>query len=227
MALTRTSTNSWINDKYPTLISIAKIRPTNLYSNKPKNVSKLPIMLVEGGDGFFYIADGNHRFFNKLVSNDDSQKNMLAWILSENEKKLVLGGPLPKYIKEWVEGKITLSELTNLAISSFKEIEGKISGLIEYYLGIGDKLEPQLVKKSMLFLKRKIPQKTNIINEVNYAKDRAFNISQAILKIFRGNTSLQKEIEILDISIEDFSSFQKCFVDGGINAIYERIRKDE
>lgn len=203
MALIRASTNSWLNDTYPTLISMAKIRPTNLYSNKPNKISKLPIMLVEGGDGFFYIADGNHRFFNKLISNDDSQKNMLAWILSENEKKLVLGGPLPKYIKEWVEGKITLTELTNLAISSFKEIEGKIIGLLEFYLN-----------------------KTNIICEEKNAKNMAFTISQAILNIFSGKTTIQKEIEILGISIENFSSFQKCFVDGGINSIYEEIKKE-
>lgn len=188
-------TNSWINGKNPMLIPIPLIRPTNLISEEKRKVSDTPIMLVEGGDGFFYIVDGNHRFYNRLLKKSN-EKSLLAWIISENEKLEIKGEPLPTYMQEWVEGKLSLHQFTELAINAYKEIEGKISGLLEFHL------------------------KTTKVD----IRNKAFEIAASIMKILEGKTTQQEESIKIEISQEEMSSFQKCFIDGGIKAIYETIK---
>ena len=177
------------------LIPIELIRPTNLISTEKRKASDTPIMLVEGVDGFFYIVDGNHRFYNKLLNKNDENK-ILAWIISESEKFEIKGDPLPTNMQQWVDGKLTLAQFTELAINAYKEIEGKISGLLEFHL--------------------KIPSVD--------AKNKSLEIASAIIKILEKKNNSAKESERIEISQEEMSSYQKCFIDGGIKAIYEIIK---
>jgi len=66
----RISTRSWLYGKPPILVSVVKIRPTNLIGKFVLETEYSPILLVRADDKYFYIVDGNHRFFKRVFSGD-------------------------------------------------------------------------------------------------------------------------------------------------------------
>ncbi len=125
----RIPTRSWIQGKPPILVRVDKIRPTNLIGEIFPQTEYSPILLVKADDNYFYIVDGNHRFFKRVIS---GVQTLEAWILERSDRRRVYGygTPLPQYVREWKERVITLKELTDMAKEAYRRWEIDLAPLL-------------------------------------------------------------------------------------------------
>lgn len=208
------STRSRIEGKDTKYIPITKIRPTNTVSQEFKIIKFSPIIVIKADDDYYYIADGNHRFFVWLLTN----KSLFipAWILEDGDQKRLIGDPLPTYLKEWKEGKIDLKNLCVLAKNAYFDIEDEIKKdlmIYNFFIINGDNIvEPQVKNKKF--------EKVELKNIV-------YDIALSILNLIQGKTSLERESSILKISKEELAILHKCFIDGGIKAIKEKLKNSK
>ncbi len=99
----------------PELVSVEQIRPTNkAIIEDGRRIKYSPICLVEHNDGFFYIVDGNHRYYKKVMFEKEFPK-IPAWILREGDQNRLVGNPIPSILAMWKVGRITLEKLGNMA----------------------------------------------------------------------------------------------------------------
>ena len=124
-------TKSCVKGRKPILVSVRKIRPTNppTHVRSVREAEYSPILLVKAADKYFYIVDGNQRFFNNISL---SPRFLEAWILKEDDRQKVYGNPLPKYVKQWKEGRINLKTLTIMAKAAYMKQGFPISRSSEY-----------------------------------------------------------------------------------------------
>jgi hypothetical protein len=113
-------TKSWLKGKRLVQVWLTKIRPTNTVNLEDRQVEFSPILLIKAPDSYYYVADGNHRFFATL----NLQKNDFidAWILEEGDQQKLHGNPLPTALKEWKRGIINLTDLCNLAQDAYNKL---------------------------------------------------------------------------------------------------------
>jgi len=160
-------------------------------------------LLVEADDGLYYIADGNHRFFKKLVFGGDPE-TIPAWVLEEGDQERVHGSPLPQHVREWKDGKITLSQLCVIAKNAYEDVQEKVKKILVNY-----KVEGAVETTAVM------------PGDINQS---AFTLTASVLRVLRGVTTIEQEAQELALPVEELASFYKCFIDGGREAIRDRLR---
>ena len=73
--------------------------------------------------------------------------------------------------------------------------------------------------------RRNIAIPDNIKEEEINLKNIALTIAHSVLNLIQDKTSIDEEASILKISKEELATFHKCFIDGGIEAIKEKLKK--
>ena len=181
-------TKSWLKGKGVVRVPLAKIRPTNAVKSDNRKVDVSPILLIKAPDSYYYIADGNHRFYATLYA--QKSNSIEGWVLEEGDQQRLRGNPLPTPLKQWKRGFADLADLCNMAQDAFNK------------LGI-DVIDD---------LKLRFP----VVDSLTLAN--------SVMNLIQGTSSL--EMEAVNCAItEELASFQKCFIDGGIRAIKERLEK--
>lgn len=197
--MSQKSTITRLVGKAPKQIPVKLIRPTDVLSRDIRKIAYEPILLVKADDGLYYIVDGNHRFFRKLVFGD-YQVTLAAWVLEEGDQERIHGNRLPQYVREWKEGQITLQHLTRMAKAVNRTIENQI--------------------KEKRYKVLRAPVKPL------HAHDPLVLAGSAI-RVLRGVTTIEKEAQRLGLTVEQIRSIHKYFVDGGTKAIRERLDSGE
>ena len=197
---------SWVEGKAPGQVPVKRIRPTNEPSRDVRKEVFAPILLVGAEDGLYYIVDGNHRFFRKLVLGD-YQETVPAWVLEEGDQNKVHGNPLPQYVREWKEGQISLSQLSMLARVAYEGIEKQVKGMLTSHKVL-DAVETGA-------------------RTPGSADQPAFALTTSALRVLRGVTTIEQEARELALPVEELASIYKCFIDGGRKAIRERLQSRE
>ena len=106
----RISTRTRVKGKKLIPIKITKIRPTNAMDWGIKKIIYSPICLIrDPEENCYYIADGNHRFFTKLLV--QKIEFIKAWVLEEGDQRRLHGNPLPERLQHWKDGFISLQQL--------------------------------------------------------------------------------------------------------------------
>jgi hypothetical protein len=130
----RTSTRTRVKGKKLIPIPVAKIIPTNTMDWGIKKIVDSPICLVkDAAEDCYYIADGNHRFFTKLLV--QKIKSINAWVLEEGDQERLHGNPLPTRLEDWRDGSINLQELCTMAERAYEINEESINKDLELCLG--------------------------------------------------------------------------------------------
>ncbi len=207
----RTPTVSEIEFKETVYVQLSRIRPTNYPDGDVLRVKYLPILLLEADDGYFYIADGNHRFFKKLVRGDTELE---AWILEEGDQEGTVGNPLPQYVREWKEGMMTLEKLTQMAKKAYSNVKCDVEPVIQDWYSESE-------DEGILF---------DSFRTVRGCGDRAHDILisglfNSILKIMRGTSSVKEEAPMNRMSRVQFSKVYSCFLQGGMGALEMRAER--
>jgi hypothetical protein len=200
--MAHTSTRAWVAGKTPGQIPVKRIRPTNTFARDVRGEEFAPILVVWADDGLYYIVDGNHRFFRKLVLGDYGE-SILAWVLEEGDQKRVRGNPLPQHVREWKDGQITLSQLCIMAKNAYEDIEGKVKEILVSYKVL-DAVDPVAITAGSV-------------------KQSAFDLTASVLRVLRGVTTIEQEARELTLPVEELASLYKCFIDGGREAIRKRL----
>ncbi len=125
-------TRSWVEGKAPGQVPVKGIRPTNGPSRDVRSEVYTPIVVVRAEDGLYYIVDGNHRFFRKLVRGDYAD-TIPAWVFVEGDQPRIHGTPLPQHVREWKAGKITLAQLSIMAKNAYEGMREKVEELLRAY----------------------------------------------------------------------------------------------
>ena len=120
------TTRTRIKGKKLIPIQVTKIRPTNTMDWGIKKIIDSPICLIrDDEEDCYYIADGNHRFFTKLLV--QKIKFINAWVLEEGDQKRLQGNPLPTNLKDWKDGRIELRDLFIMARKVYKRNEHDVN----------------------------------------------------------------------------------------------------
>ena len=199
--MSQTSTISRLVGRAPKQIPVKMIRPTDVLSRDIRKIAYEPILLVKADDGLYYIVDGNHRFFRKLVFGD-YQETIAAWVLEEGDQVRVHGNPLPQYVREWKEGQITLQQLSRMAKAVNQSVEIQI----------------------------KESQKRNKVLRTPVKPLHAHDplvLSSSVIRVLRGVTTIEKEAQRVGLTVEQIRIIHKCFIDGGTKAIREKLDSGE
>ena len=208
----RISTRTWVKGKKLIPIEVAKIRPTGPMDWDIKEIRYSPICLIRDVDNdCYYIVDGNHRFFTKLLVH--KSKIINAWVLEEGDQQKLRGNPLPTRLGDWKNGEMDFHELCLMAREAYKINEDDINRDFEL---CGRKTDEKEKFESFVI-------KTTEIQNIDL-RNLAIDICCSILKIIEGKTSL--EVEAIEKSMNgmELAKYYKCFIDGGIKAIEEKLR---
>jgi hypothetical protein len=117
--MSRISTRTRVKGKKLIPIQVTKIRPTNAMDWSIKEIIYSPICLIrDAKEDCYYIADGNHRFFTKLLVHKSEFIN--AWVLEEGDQEKLHANPLPTRLKDWKDGDIDLQKLCIMARKAYK-----------------------------------------------------------------------------------------------------------
>lgn len=120
----RISTRTRVKGKKLIPIEVIKIRPTGPMDWSIKRIVDSPICLIrDPEEDYYYIADGNHRFFTKLLVQKIELIN--AWVLEEGDQRRIHGNPLSTMLQDWKDGFISLKNLFYKAREAY-EINIKI-----------------------------------------------------------------------------------------------------
>jgi hypothetical protein len=182
-------TKSRIKGKGVVRVPLAKIRPTNTVDSNYRKVEMSPILLIKAPDSYYYVADGNHRFYSTLYAQGNNFVE--AWILEEGDQQRLHGNPLPTALRQWKRGFADLADLCNMAQDAYNK------------LGI-DVIDD---------LKLRCP----VVDSLTLAN--------SVMNLIQGTSSLEVEAVNCSITEEELASYQKCFIDGGIKAIKEKLEK--
>lgn len=205
--MARIPTRSWIKGKRTVFIQVDRIRPTNPLIGSILKIKYSPILLIKANDGYFYIADGNHRFFKKLSAHGQS---MEAWILEEGDQCRIFGDPLPQYVRVWKEGVIGLKKLADMAMEAYKEIRAEVKPVLEYWHSAkGD-------SRGLLKGGRGFEERDHDV--------LALSLFNSILKIIKETSTLEEQAHVNKMNETDFVRLYKCFVEGGMRALRKRVR---
>ncbi len=130
----RISTRTRVKAKKLVPIEVGKIRPTGPMDWDIKEIRYSPICLIKDfHHDCYYIADGNHRFFTKLLVH--KSKFINAWVLEEGDQQKIHGNPLPTRLEDWKKGDINLNDLCLMAREAHKINEESINKDLELCLG--------------------------------------------------------------------------------------------
>jgi hypothetical protein len=120
--ISRISTRTRVKGKKLIRIPVVKIRPTNAMDWSIKKIIDSPICLIrDAEEDCYYIADGNHRFYTKLLVHKSKFINVC--VLEEGDQERLYGNPLPTRLEEWKNGSIDLRELCIMARKAYKKNE--------------------------------------------------------------------------------------------------------
>jgi len=223
--VSRISTRTKVKGKELTQIPVTKIRPTNAMDWSIKKIVDSPICLIrDPEEDCYYIADGNHRFFTKLLV--QKIKFIKAWVLEEGDQERLHGNPLPTRLEDWKNGDIDLHKLCLMAREAYNNNEYDINKDLEL---CGRNIKDDIKELESFVIK---PEKIQEIDLRNLASEEidlrllALTFAQSVLNLIEGKTSLKEEASVLNTSEEELSSLHKCFIDVGIEAIRERLKKD-
>jgi hypothetical protein len=205
----KTPTVSEIQFKETVYVQLVRIRPTNYPGGDVLGVRYLPILLLEADDGFFYIADGNHRFFKKLVRGDTEVE---AWILEEGDQEDVVGNPLPQYVREWKEGKMSLEKLTQMAKNAYRNVQFDVESVIQDWYSETDD------GRTLFDSSRTVRGCGDRVHDVLIS-----GLFSSILKIMRGTSSIKEEAEMNRMGRVQFSKIYSCFLQGGMEALEMKV----
>ena len=61
-------TKSRLKGKGLVRVPLAKVRPTNTVKSEYRKAEVAPILLIKAPDSYYYVADGNHRFYATLFA---------------------------------------------------------------------------------------------------------------------------------------------------------------
>ena len=126
----RISTRTRVKGKKLIPIQVTKIIPTNAMDWGIKKIIDSPICLIrDAEEDSYYIADGNHRFYTKLLV--QKIKSINAWVLEEGDQKRLHGNPLPTRLEDWKNGSINLQELCIMAKKAYEINEESINKDLE------------------------------------------------------------------------------------------------
>lgn len=124
--ISRISTRTRVKVKKLIPIQVTKIRPTNAMDWSIKKIVDSPICLIrDAEDDCYYIADGNHRFFTKLLV--QKIESVKAWVLEEGDQQRLHGNPLPTILQDWKDGFISLKQLLYRARRAYEINIGSIN----------------------------------------------------------------------------------------------------
>jgi len=205
-------TKSKLKGKGLVRVPLAKVRPTNTVNSDYRKVKVSPILLIKAPDAYYYVTDGNHRFFATLYA---KKNNFIeAWILEEGDQQRLHGNPLPTPLKEWKRGLIGLTDLCNMAQDAYKKLGIDV---------IEDlKLRCRAVDNEVGGVGSLDRHKTPEERELTML---SLTLANSVINLIQGTSSLEMEAVKCTISEEELASYQKCFIDGGIKAIKERLEK--
>jgi len=210
-------TKSIIKGKTPVLVPVVRIRPTNTVKGDALKVEYSPILLVSADDNYYYIVDGNHRFFRKIFFSDSTSR-IPAWVLKEGDQESLHGDPLPQVLREWKERLINLEQLCTMAKNAYKGVANEVNSILESVSRTskhGAHVEDiDHITYSDKYKGRDIVDNRNL----------ALALSGSILNLIKGTTTIQEESLANNISEEEMASLHKCFIDGGIKALMERLK---
>jgi hypothetical protein len=115
----RISTRTRVKGKKLVPIQVAKVRPTNPMDWGIKKIIDSPLCLIrDSEEDCYYIADGNHRFFTKLLV--QKIESIKAWVLEEGDQQGLHGNPLPEVLQDWKNGFISLKQLFYMARAAYE-----------------------------------------------------------------------------------------------------------
>jgi len=223
--INRISTRTRVKGKNLVSIQVSKIKPTNAMDWSIKKIIDSPICLIRDAEkDCYYIADGNHRFFTKLLV--QKIKFLNAWVLEEGDQERLHGNPLPTRLEDWKNGVIDLHKLCLMAREAYNNNEYDIKKDLEL---CGRNIKDDIKELESFALSPKKIQEIdlkNLASEERDLKTLALTFAQSVLNLIEGKTSFKEEASVLNTSEEELSSLYKCFIDGGIEAIRERLKKD-
>ncbi len=204
-------TKTWVKGKKPSFVPVGKIRPTNIAEGDVLKIKYTPILLVRAQHDFYYIVDGNHRFFKRLFTRN---KTLEAWVLEEGDQRKLCGDPLPQYVREWKEGIIDLKKLCVMAKTAYENIQSDIDRVLEYW-----RLTTGYDVKAVVPV-----EGVGASEERDLRTLTSFRLVNSILKVIKGTTSIEQESFTSKVNLEDLLSLYNCFIDGGIKAIRKRLK---
>ncbi len=205
--MARIPTRSWIKGKGTEFIQVDRIRPTNPLIGNILKIKYSPILLIKANDGYYYIADGNHRFFKKLSARDQSIE---SWILEEGDQCRIFGDPLPQYVRVWKEGVISLKKLADMAIEAYKEIRAEVKPVLKYWHPT--KGDTEKISKGVRGFEERDPDVL------------ALSLFNSILKIIKETSTLEEQARVNKMNETDLIGLYKCFVEGGMKALRKRVK---
>jgi len=101
-------------------------------------------------------------------------------------------------------GRITLAELSSRAKAAYKGIEYEVKATLKYY--------------EVLAADRTSAESSSS------ADQRAYVLAEAVVRLIKNVSTIRQEALRLAVPIEELASLHKCFLDGGIRAIRDRLR---
>lgn len=207
----RIPTISEVEGKETVSVQLSRIRPTNQVKGNVLGVKYLPILLAQADDGYFYIADGNHRFFKRLLRGDTE---LAAWILEEGDQEDIVGDPLPQYVREWKEGMMSLEKLTQMAKEAYRNVRFDVESVIEDWYSETDD------EGAMFASSRTARGCGDRVHDILIS-----GLFNSILKIMRGTSSIKEEAQMNRMGREQFSKIYRCFLEGGMDALEMKVER--
>lgn len=195
--------------KKPIYLPVWKIRPTDWGGYSIVRGRYSTIVVIQAEDNYYYILDGNHRYFNKILI--DNPRLLPVWVLEENDRSLLSGDPLPTNLQDWKNGFIGLKQLSEMAQRSYKSIEAQVKNFLD-------------ANKSPTSPEAEISTQAPSMQISKSLKKFASGIAESIIKILKNTSTLEQEAENCKISQEEFLEYYRVFIEGGIESIARYIK---
>jgi hypothetical protein len=194
-------------------IPLSKIRPTNPLRNTPEPKADYPIVVVNGKDGYYYILDGNHRWYYSYLNRGGTYE-IETWVLEEGDQIRIKGNPLPWPLEMWVKGKCNLNTLTESAIEAHYSKDQDTS-----------KKPGRHRKESVEKLRNEqispILEKSAIgaIVDCRDKRQLALTRVQVVLRLIKGDITIGQAEEETKVDARAINRWYRSFLQAGTNAL--------